>query len=418
MSGRRRPSEAAPPARRRRVRRPVVAAAVAIALGAAAAVAASRHAAPVGRSLARAAASLLAGGRSENILLIGNNARDAATPTAPGMADLLYVVHTDPARREVVVISVPRDTMVAFPGWNDPIPKIKSALLMGGPQLEMQAVSRLIGMPIQGYVEADFAGFAAAIDDVGGVWIRVPARLYDPTYSHADFAPGYQHMDGAQALAYVRIRQNEAGNGYRVNAFQRQSAGLQVMEALKNQVLRHATPSRLMRLAGVLRTDFATDLSTGQLVSLLALADEAHIRSVSLGHLADTMVIDSTALPGVNAEGRIIGAYYDILTPQGIEAALRPYGARHPQTGLPPLPPPGEVTAAVSDTPEGQAYAARLRAQGLRVTMGGAPASAGGLLVLYPPGELPAAEVVGRALGNTNEVLREAPVPGIEVEAP
>jgi LCP family protein required for cell wall assembly len=372
----------------------------------------------LGGALRSTAIDVLQGGRPENILLIGNNARHATTPLAPGMADLIYVVHFDPARHEVDVISVPRDTMVAFPGWNNPIPKIKSALLLGGPALEAQAVAKLTGMPIQGYVEADFSGFAAAINAVGGLYVDIPARLYDPTFSHANFEPGYQHLNGVEALAYVRIRQNQAGNGYRVNSFQRSSAGVQVMDALKREVLAHMTAGKLLHLIGVLRSDFATNLSSGELVALLAAVDHAKIQSVSMGHLADTMVIDSTAIPGVNATGEITGAYYDILTPQEIAAQLAPYGARDPQTGLAPLPAPSAVAVDVSDNLDGLLYAQRLRKAGLQVSVGGAPTSAGPILVVYPPGQLAAAEVVGRALGNTNEILQSGPVTRISVETP
>src|ERR1700730_15423454 len=50
-----------------------------------------------------------------NILLIGNNARDANNPlslgTAAGKADILIVVHIDPTTHQVTLISIPRDTL-------------------------------------------------------------------------------------------------------------------------------------------------------------------------------------------------------------------------------------------------------------------------------------------------------------------
>ena len=372
----------------------------------------------VGQSLATTISEVLQGGAPENILLIGNNARGATTPLAPGQADLIYLVHFEPRNHLIAVISVPRDTLVAYPGWNDPIPKVKSALLMGGPTLEVQTVSKLLGMPIEGYVEADFAGFEAAINAVGGVTVDIPARLYDPVHSHANFYPGVQHLNGTEALAYVRIRQNQAGNSYRTNAFQRQDAGAQVMDALKTQVLSHASVGSLSRLAGVLRTDFATDLSTSQLVGLMAGADHAKIVSVDVGHVTDTMVIDAAAVPGVNSTGEIEGAYYDVLTPQEIEQAVAPYGAHDPSTGLAALPSPSSVAVTVTDNPDGQAIATQLRAAGFEVTVGAVGAASGDPVIEYPAGQLAAAEAVGRVVGNSNETLEQASVAGIVVEAP
>lgn len=372
----------------------------------------------VGVSIASTIASVFQGGRPENILLIGNNARKATTPLAPGQADLIYVVHFEPQKHLVVVLSVPRDTLVAYPGWNNPIPKIKSALLMGGPTFEVQSVSKLMGMPIQGYIEADFSGFAAAIDAVGGVTVDIPARLYDPTFSHANFYPGVQHLNGTQALAYVRIRQNQAGNGYRTNSFQRSDAGTQVMEALKKQVLSHESLGKISRLVGVLKSDFATNLSTSQLVGLLASSAHATIKSVTVGHLQDTMVIDSTAIPGINSSGEITGAYYDVLTPQEILATVAPYGGKDPVTGLAPLPAPSSVSVTVTDNADGVAVADILRKAGFPVTMGGSATSSGAPVIEYGSGGLPAAEAVGRAIGNSNETLVPASVSGIVVQAP
>jgi LCP family protein required for cell wall assembly len=396
----------------------LVAAAAVIAVGVT--VLANRHPGdPVGVSITSTVANVLQGDKTENILLIGNNARDATTPTAAGEADLIYVVHFDPKKRMITVLSVPRDALVAFPDWNDPIPKIKSALLMGGAQLETQTVSKFLGMPIQGYIEADFSGFEAAINAVGGVEIDVPARLYDPTFSHANFYPGKQHMNGTEALAYVRIRQNQAGNGDRTNSFQRSDAGTQVMEALKEQVLAHTSVGALSRLVGVLRSDFATNLSTTQLVGLLASANHAKIETETVGRLQDTMVITSTSIPGVNHEGKITGAYYDVLTPQEIDAVVKPLGGKNPVTGLAPLPAPSTVTVTVSENADGQAVLSLLHTAGFKVSAGTVPDStAGAPIIEYPAGQLAAAEAVGRAIGNTNEVLEQANVANILVETP
>jgi polyisoprenyl-teichoic acid--peptidoglycan teichoic acid transferase len=62
-------------------------------------------------------------------------------------------------------------------------------------------------------VMIDFEGFIGAIDALGGVDVDVTKELYDeafPTmdygYTVAHFLPGRQHMDGATALMYSRIR--------------------------------------------------------------------------------------------------------------------------------------------------------------------------------------------------------------------
>jgi LCP family protein required for cell wall assembly len=367
-----------------------------------------------GEPVAQSIATAVLGPQPTNILLIGNNARDAASPLTPGQADLLFVVHIDPAQRQVVFISIPRNVMVALPRWRDPVPKIKGAFFMGGPALAMRAVSRLLGMPVRYYVVADFAGFVQAINDVGGLTIDVRQPIYDPSHSGAVFQPGVQHMDGAQVLAYVRVRQNEASTDYRVNDFQRMDAAFGVLAALRAQVFSHLGPQEVLRLLHLWRQDVATNLSGGTIAALALAALHARFAHVTVGSLADSMVLPSTALPGVNAEGAIEGSYYDIVTPAEIEAELAPYGSSHPYTGLPPLPAADTVTAEVGGG--SAATVSALQAAGVHAVLGPLPASPGPTQVLYPSGELPAAEVVGRALGQGNEELVPAPVTTVEVE--
>jgi len=367
-----------------------------------------------GEGLGPSIATAVLGTEPTNILLIGNNARGATSPLAQGQGDILFLVHVDPVKHEVVFISIPRDTLVAYPQWNDPVPKIKSAFYMGGPQLAMQTASRLVGMPVQGYVVADFQGFAAAINAVGGLEIDIQYPIYDPIHSHAVFKAGLQHLNGADVLAYIRVRQNQAGNGYRVNDFQRMSAAYGIMGALKKQVLTHLSPGEIGRLLSIWQADAATNLNQAQLAALAATALHAKFVHLTLGSLADSMQLPTTALPGVNREGQIDGAYYDVISSQEIERQLAPYGAQNASTGLPPLPAPSTVKAMTGNP----TLLARLKAAGINAQSGPVPSTSGDTVVLYPPGDLAQAEVVGRAVAQSTEVLEpSSAVSEIEVEA-
>ena len=113
-----------------------------------------------------------------NILLIGNNARQPQGPLSlgksGGLADILMVVHIDPKTDKVTLISIPRDLLIAMPGWRVPEPKVKESFFLGltqspqrGPQVAMQVASRFTGLPIHAYIATDFNGFVDAVDAVG-----------------------------------------------------------------------------------------------------------------------------------------------------------------------------------------------------------------------------------------------------------
>jgi hypothetical protein len=60
----------------------------------------------------------------------------------------------------------------------------------------------------------------------------------------------------------------------------------------------------------------------------------------------------------------------------------------------------------------------KLRAAGFVTSLNGPAPSGNTILVGYPAGQLPAAEAVGRALGNTNEVLQETGGSEITITTP
>lgn len=394
---------------------------LAVALGFGATTYLRHGAGGVARSAAQLAGSLGArvalGGRAYNILVIANNARDVAANDplglgdAAGQADAIVVAHLDPVAHEIDAITVPRDALVAQPGWDDPVPKIKTLFFMGdqeqppkGPQLLAAAVERLTGLKLDGYLAANFAGFEAAIDAVGGLDIEVPQRLYDPRHSGADFAPGIHHMDGAQALAFVRVRQNEAGNDYRVNDFQRMQAEVEVIGLLRDKLLDPAHAATLVpHFVAKMKGDVATNLSDAELIRLgLAMAG-APVYQVPLATLASSMWLAPSPLPGVNSGGRIWGDYYDVLDPAAIAARLRPYGSKSSSTGLPPLPVPRSVRVALYGDPH---LALHLEHLGFRVVRLGGPTQADPVSVFYPPGRPQDGWAVARAIGLGDEQVQ------------
>ncbi|WP_407307085.1 LCP family protein [Desulfosporosinus sp. SB140] len=349
-----------------------------------------------------------------NVLLIGNNARNAATPlslgTAAGQADLLIVAHIDPDLHKVSLISIPRDTLVAMPDYKEPIPKIKSSFELGlqqspeeGPNQAVKYVSKLTGLKIDYYVVTGFKGFADAIDAVGGIQVNIPGRLYDPEYSQANFQPGLQTLNGDQALAYIRIRQNIAGNSYRTNDFQRQDAELEILNLLKTKLLASGISlSNIEKLQETWRHDVATNIPTPMLIGMGLEVSGSQMEQIRLGSVKDSIDITNTPLDGINQEGYLSGAYYDVLDPEEISHTLKPYGSIGASTGLSPIPNPKTVTINVYGS---QSVGNELQKAGFN-TRWISPDSGGSQVeIYYPQGQIMAALSVARILGTGNELV-------------
>ncbi|CAN5860308.1 hypothetical protein BH24CHL6_BH24CHL6_05340 [soil metagenome] len=79
------------------------------------------------------------------------------------------------------------------------------------------ALQGLAGVPIDGMVAVNLNGFVQLVDEIGGLWIDVPRRLRDDNYPREDgsgrvsidFRRGCQRLEGWEALAYARSRQQD-----------------------------------------------------------------------------------------------------------------------------------------------------------------------------------------------------------------
>ena len=353
------------------------------------------------------AARLTLGTQPIDILVIANNARGVAANdplglgTAAGQADVILLARIDPAAHRIYAITIPRDTLFAQPGWNDPVPKIKTLFFMGdqdtppkGPQELAKAVAQLTGLPVDGYIAANFSGFERAVDLVGGITVDVKKRIYDPRHSGANFQPGIQHMNGKEALAFVRVRQNIAGNSYRINDFQRMQAEVQVLGILRNTLLDPTRAATLIpHFVKAMHGDIATDLPQARLIQIGIAMAGAPVYQVPLGSIDDSMTLAPASVPGINAEGYLDGADYDVLDPAEIARRLAQFGATNPSLGI-DFPPHADVHVTLY----GSAHMAlHFEHLGFQVTRVGA--ATGAQRVIYPAGEPAAGWEAARALG-------------------
>lgn len=160
------------------------------------------HGAPLPTATVKPAADA---GDAQNILLIGSDTRsDSVTNNRAGArSDVIQLVHISAGEKSVQVIHFPRDLYVSIPGHGKN--KINAAFAYGGPALLAQTLSDLLGgVTVNRYAIIDFKGFADLTNDLGGVNVYVAQPFTEPGYG--TFHKGYNTMNGAQALGFVRER--------------------------------------------------------------------------------------------------------------------------------------------------------------------------------------------------------------------
>jgi LCP family protein required for cell wall assembly len=157
----------------------------------------------------------------ENILLIGNETRQGLTLqeqqqfgssiTYSGtLADIMMVLHLDPANRTASVLSIPRDLFSPMPAGSPvgPYQKMDAALNDGaqGPDNLVNAVQEDLGIPINHFVELNFNGFINSVNALGGINVYFPDPVFDADSLLYIPTAGCHHLNGFYALTLVRAR--------------------------------------------------------------------------------------------------------------------------------------------------------------------------------------------------------------------
>ncbi len=217
-----------------------------------------------------------------NILVIGSDSRAGTghkfgADVLGSRSDTSMLLHIAPGHARADVISFPRDSMVpilscsndgqghagqqAAPGQ---VERLNATFSAGGAPCLWRTLEQETGIRIQHFVEVNFAGFQSIVNDVGGVPVCLPFAVSNQQ-ANLHLGSGKHLVNGAQALAFVRLREN-IGEGSDTQRIQRQQYFLAaVMQKLKATNLL-AQPSRIFSVvsdvAKSLTTDTGLDLST------------------------------------------------------------------------------------------------------------------------------------------------------------
>jgi len=200
----------------------------------------------------------------EYILLLGSDARPGQTRAR---SDSIVIARIEQDTKKVTLLSIPRDTRVPIPGHGQD--KITHANAFGGPALAIKTVKAYTGLPINHYVELNFAGFADIVDALGGVTVNVDRTINDPHgantggVSNVTYVPaGKQRLSGPAALTYVRARHMAGGDLARMRHQQT------FLKALATQVLAAKNLRKLPRVIDAAADNITTDMKVGKIVEL------------------------------------------------------------------------------------------------------------------------------------------------------
>lgn len=244
------------------------------------------------------------------------------------LTDTIMVANINLKKKEVMLISIPRDIWVKVPTKNKEEPfhaKINSVYQMGlfpknYPALDTsyitednpsglikQVIQDVTGLPVDAYVAVDFEGFTRVIDILDGIDVQVERNFTDYEYpiegkeddpcdkkdqeledaikqatqepvlafpcrfETLSFTKGETHMDGATALKYARSRHALEDGG----DFNRAKRQQNVIEAVKEKVLSIGFIPKIIPLLNELEEHVRIDLELSVINKLLLEARKA-----------------------------------------------------------------------------------------------------------------------------------------------
>jgi LCP family protein required for cell wall assembly len=161
---------------------------------------------------------------------------DDYEPSDPGRSDTIILLYIHPGKGKIAMISIPRDLRVYIPGYG--AAKINAAYNAGehdpnntGAANVSKVVESLAGVHLAYLAEVRFKNFIPMVDALGGVYVDVPVPINDPEAGPSILYPGYQHLDGVQALTFCRSRKFDMAD------YQRQANQRTFLKAAAKQIL-------------------------------------------------------------------------------------------------------------------------------------------------------------------------------------
>jgi LCP family protein required for cell wall assembly len=270
-------------------------------------------------------------------LVIGSDYR-AGDAAGGSRSDTLMLVRIDPRTKYISLLSLPRDLHVTIPGYG--IDKINAAYSDGGYKLALKTVEDATGVKPNYLVTVDFKGFRDLVDKFHGVYVPVDQFYYhvnvagQEQYSQVDIPPGYQLLNGTNALAYARYRHTDS-DFYR-NA--RQQVFLHAFSQRASSQLHGIGLDQLKTLHDVANTVAANVQVTGpngapSLATMVELATTAYA-------IKDRVI---TSRLNATVAGDAINSYVE-ATPEAMRAAV--FAFMHPESMRPPTSSlPGKSTS-------------------------------------------------------------------------
>jgi len=205
-----------------------------------------------------------------NVQTVADDLKDGTWTRGAHRSDTIILVHLPADRKSAQIISIPRDSWVQVPTFAGDIngsAKINAAFSWGGPALAVRTIQDFTGLHIDHVAMIDWNGFKGLTDALGGVRVYIPETFTDDS-QNVTWTQGWQKLNGATALQYVRTRHGLANGDF--GRIQRQQNFLRTIMDSMLSTSTFTNPIKLAKVVGTISSFIQVDntWSTGDIRSL------------------------------------------------------------------------------------------------------------------------------------------------------
>lgn len=180
-----------------------------------------------------------------------------------GRSDVNQLLVVNPKTNRILIVNTPRDYYVQLDGTTGLRDKLTHAGIYGIDK-SIKTLENLYGVDITYYLRVNFNTVVKVVDVIGGIDINSD-QAFQPRHGNEYVVKGWNHFDGAMALAYARERYAYTTGDHHRGANQQQVITAIINKVTKSSILISKYNSILKALEG----SFTTDMSTNEITSFI-----------------------------------------------------------------------------------------------------------------------------------------------------
>ena len=174
-------------------------------------------------------------------------------------SDVNMIITVNPITHQILLTSFPRDYYVKIAGDTSELNDKLTHAGLKGVNTSIETIENLLEVDIQYYIKFNFTSLIQIVDALGGIDVDSPfaftADYEEDEHIYYEFQKGINHLDGKQALAYVRERY-----GLREGDVARARHQQQVVKAVVDKLTTTTILTKYASLLGSMEGNFTTNI--------------------------------------------------------------------------------------------------------------------------------------------------------------